>query len=482
MKFAAKLVLFAACLVGQIVSAETKTNSFVKLNDKAIYNRCHMQLVRRRPSSNDENLINLESKKMTGPQACMNLLAEAGMKENGQLFQQNERSLNILRTVQSLHSSWFPQKEFIRDDFDAVGYNIFDANEMGYHFTYNLLGKSEKASKIVTRKDSFRGLRVSEKKAQFLNQAGTADMYLNINVDWLLGDVDRKDVLKIKPKQVQFGNLVGLELMKVNENSYPYKQRKGEPLKFDLTNSLGAGVVGTRSYILLNTSLSQDSKSDGGLLSHRSWSKAVFHDLLCRNLPVVRQDDVGHEVYPNSKISFRKDKSCMRCHVSMDPMANSIRNVYEVRSSPKYGIFVASPRILAEVSPSHKPNKKMVDSDIDFYKRPTDGKLFFRTYDGKLINQSVSNVQDLGNALAKTDDFYICTAKKYFEFFTGVSVPIDDFASERYQTSDVELIGYREFVIKLGLDLKKSQSLQKMIGKIFESSIYQDLNYRVVDE
>jgi hypothetical protein len=197
---------------------------------------------------------------------------------------------------------------------------------------------------------------------------------------------------------------------------------------------------------------------------------------------VLRPDDVGNEVYPNSKIPFRKDKSCMRCHISIDPMANSIRHVYEVRSSPKYGIFVASPRILAEVSPSHKPSHEMVDSDTHFYKRPTEGKLFFRTYDGKLINQAVSSVQELGTALASTDDFYICTAKKYFEFFTGVSVPIDDYANESYQTDDTQLLAYREFVIKLGLDLKKSQSLQKMIGKIFESPIYQDLNYKVVDE
>lgn len=297
-----------------------------------------------------------------------------------------------------------------------------------------------------------------------------------------MGEVDLKDVLHIKPKQVQFGNLVGVEFMKKNENTYPYKERVGEPLKFDLTDSLGAGVIGTRAYVLLNTLQSQGSPSDGGLLSHRTWSKAVFHDLLCRGLPVVRLEDVGDEVYPNSKLPFRKDKSCMRCHVSMDPMANSIRHVYEVRSSPKYGEQSASPRILAEVLPTHTPNNEMLDTDLHFHKRPTTGKLFFRTYKGELINQPVNNVQELGEALAKTDDFYICTAKKYFEFFTGVSVPIDDYANENYQTNDVGLLSYREFVIKLGLDLKKSQSLQKMIGKIFESPIYQDLNYKAVDE
>ncbi len=467
----------------QNISAQQDTASFTKLTDTAVYYRCHMQLVRERPNENDKNLISLRNKKITGSQACNNLLLEASLQNDGNLVEKKPRALNILRTLQSLHSSWFHQKEFIRDEVDNTTYNIFDSNEMGYHFTYNLLSKSERVESVLTRKNSFRSRRFSLQKPLFLAEPAGSDIYQDINkADWIIGDVDLKDVLHIKPKQVEFGQLIGLEFMKKNENTYPYKVKLDESLNFDLTNNLGAGVIGTRSYILLNTLQKSGSPSDGGMLSHRSWSKAIFQDLLCRHLPVVRQEDVGEQVYPNSKLAFRKDKSCMRCHVSIDPMANSIRNVYEVRSSPKYGGDTATPRILAEVQQSHTKTYELQDADPHFHKRPTTGQLFYRTYNGELVNREVSNVQELGEALAEKDDFYICTAKKYFNFFTGINVSLDDFPNENYQTNDLELMSYRQFVINLGLDLKKSQNLKKMIAQIFESTIYQDLNYKVVHE
>lgn len=177
MKFAAKLFFLIACVTGQIAFAKSNANTFVKLSDTAVYYRCHMQLARSRPSQNDRNLISLRSKKITGPQACRNLLSEASMAKDGRLIQQKKQTLSILRNLQSLHSSWFPQKEFIRDEVDGVTYNIFDANEMGYHFTYNLLSKSEQASSILTRKNSFRGRRVSEQKSLFLNEPNSSDVY-----------------------------------------------------------------------------------------------------------------------------------------------------------------------------------------------------------------------------------------------------------------------------------------------------------------
>ena len=40
---------------------------------------------------------------------------------------------------------------------------------------------------------------------------------------------------------------------------------------------------------------------------------------------------------------------------------------------------------------------------------------------GKLINKTVNGTSELGAEIAKLDDFYVCKAKRYFEYFTGIS-------------------------------------------------------------
>jgi hypothetical protein len=163
----------------------------------------------------------------------------------------------------------------------------------------------------------------------------------------------------------------------------------------------------------------------------------------------------------------------------MDPMADTIRNVYEVRSKPKIGEGF-SVRILAEQKARLNSETEIQDADSDFHLRPAKGELYFRNYKDELISEKVDSLQGLGEALARTDDFYICMAKKYFEFFTGVSVDVQlKNKSEKFD-QDKYLQGHKDFVVQLGLDLKKEQSLKNILRKIIDSPFYKDSSYGVV--
>jgi hypothetical protein len=399
------------------------------LSETAIYYRCHSQLTRSRPSSDDLKLKKIRAGQITATQACIDLIDEAALDKTGSLVNQNKETnklgYKVLRNLQSLHASWFPLKDFIQDEVDAITFHLFDSNEMGYHLTYNLLAPNAKASELLTRPTSFKGVRASEHKPVYFVDLASPTQILEVDkAVWRLGESDVEAEQKIiKPNLVQFGQLVGLAPMKSNENTFEYVKKDKTSLTFDLTASLGAGILGTRSYILLNTNQKPNERSDGGLHSHRSWAKSVFQDLLCRSLPVVRSEDVIN-YFPEAKLSFRKSKTCMQCHVSMDPMADTVRNVYEVRSKPKQGEGF-SVRILAEHKARLSSETEVKDADPDFYLRPARGELYFRNYKDELVSEKVDSLQELGEALARTDDFYICMAKRYFEFFTGVSVAVE---------------------------------------------------------
>lgn len=243
------------------------------------------------------------------------------------------------------------------------------------------------------------------------------------------------------------------------------------PNSLDFRSSKGGGVLGTVPYLLLNSGRNNFETIDGGTRQHRRWSKAVFSDLFCRDIPVVRSSDAIVNIQANSTLPFRKGISCMQCHSSIDPMAQTQRN-----SSIKYSNGCDGNTSMSYV---HNENVTLpqeatsqVDSDNDFYKRPAKGKFYFRTYDGKLINQEVMGVDGMGEYIANVDDLYICAAKRYFQFFTGIDVPMFDAGDFSAPKLSAKQSIYRNMVIDMGLDLKKNQSLELLIRKIISSQAY----------
>ncbi|MBI3556005.1 MAG: hypothetical protein HY074_07065 [Deltaproteobacteria bacterium] len=425
-------------------------------------------------------LKKIKAGQLKGVDACMQLLDETGLGEPGKpppADAVDSRPFAILRTFQAFHASWFPVKDLVRHEADALTTNVYDSNEMGYHLTFNLFAANARYSQIVTGRKSFRGVRYRLQEAtNFLDGEGDG-VYLKFNArKWGLGSKENPGGTW-EPKLVEFGKLVGITPMKGGENRLRFREDKASAIReIEASKSLGAGILGTASYVLLTTTQVPKKKSDGGLSMHRSWSKAIFADLLCRNLPVVRKEDGADFVRPQSAISFRRSESCMQCHASTDSLAASIRNVMETWSAPRQeGVFIT--RILVPYKVEAPIETRSSDSDADFHRRPAQGRLFFRTYKGELYDRKVTGIDQVGHALADTDDLYLCAAKRYFGFMTGIDVALGDFSSGPLTETDPLSMRYRNFVIEQGLKLRQHQSLKRLIRGILESRFYAQSDY-----
>jgi hypothetical protein len=451
-----------------------------QLTQPEIFMRCYAQFVRTRPALADPLLLKVKTGQLKAIDACMQILSEVEVTPPRNISSQvnvDSRPFQVLRTFQALHMSWFPSKDFIRQETETPTTNFYDANEMGYHLTYSLFKNDVKFSDIVTRDKSFRGVRIPPVAPTYLVDPEGPGTYLKIDSRvWQIGDTKEKSV-NWKPKLVEFGKLVGIVSMLDQENPIEYTDKQGLRFQTDLSKSLGGGILGTVPFILLNTNLPQDQGSDNGMYMHRSWSKSVFSDLLCRSLPVLREEDVKSFVQEDSHLPFRKSTSCLQCHSTMDPMASVIRNTVDVRAGGvRDDIF--SPRVLVTYPQALPSIPSVGGRDRDFYRRPPTGQLYYRTYKGELVNKSLQDVKDLGKALAQSEDLYVCAAKRYFEFLTGIDVQIGDFTEEPFSNIERKFVVYRKFVVEQGLELQKHQSLKKLIQSILSSPFYSQHDYR----
>ena len=76
---------------------------------------------------------------------------------------------------------------------------------------------------------------------------------------------------------------------------------------------------------------------------------------------------------------------------------------------------------------------------------------------------------------------YQCEASRYLAHFTGVRVPLYDpgdpsnFATIDAENLETRLL--RRFIVEVGAELQRTQSLRGALVAILHSSIYRDRNY-----
>lgn len=440
-------------------------NAFSDSSDVFRFNRCYAQFTRHKVSSKNELLRQVKNSRVSGSEACLQLLSEAGLADSGKLKTQTDESISILRTFQSFHRSWFRAYNLNVLTPDYAVTDFFDSNEMGYHVTLSLFSDDYKFSNIVTSKVSYKGVRKADATPThiFDDQLGIPTLRKRT---WMRGDNMPWD-----PKLVSFGTLIGIE--KITDGANILKVRLGEDynikpdseegikIQVDANKTLGAGVLGSIPYLLLNSGQYRDHM-DGGLKIHRRWSQSVLNDLLCREMPVLKQKDVENLIDPKSNIAFRRSTQCMQCHATMDEMAGVIRNVqlfdtsHILTKNIVRGVFV------------HRTREK----STNYHSQPTKGSIYFRNYEDRVVKQNFESLEDFGNWLASTDDLYLCTAKKYFTFLTGLNVDIIA-AGNSENSPDLQANNERRsFVLEQALDFKKHQSLKKLVSKIIDSPYY----------
>ena len=443
------------------------------------FKKCYALFVRENPASSPL-LAQVKSGSISGTAGCMQLLDKGTLGSDDEIQKvsgvHDEVGMKVLKTFNILHQSFFEMASYatLMDSAEYGTQDIIDANEQAYHLTYVLLKRNEQYKNIVTRNTTLKSIRKSDKsqRTKRVHDFGPMIFYSgNIH------DGDSNNYRQWIPDFVTpTGKLVGITPLHDNNPAPTMPAPNNEYGGHDMNRHFGAGVIGTQSYLLANTAITFNESqrfSDGGIIVNRRWSKAVFGDLLCRPVPVLRNSDAVAEVNMNSNLPFRKGISCMGCHSSMDPMAGVLRNVMTLGTSRSDAGGHPAVRFFAKRDPSMGfIDHPVTDGNADYSKGLPDGRLRYRSFDGKLISEQVNDLDDLGEAIAAQEDLYACAAKRYFRFMTGITADLSDSGdinSPKLNQGDTEA---RNKVIQLGRELKAHQNLKQLLKSIIESDTF----------
>ncbi|MBT7609064.1 MAG: hypothetical protein HN576_04870 [Bacteriovoracaceae bacterium] len=444
------------------------------LNDIAIFYRCYSQITQKFPDPQLSQIAAVKAGK-DPITACLEIFDSASFANKTHTLKaanvNDDNAKAVLKTMHTLHFSWFAMQFYpeIASQYLTNVNNILDSSSPASFLTKSLFDNASPMSDIVSGTVSYRPIRVFENVPNApYNGTAIAD-YIFTNV-----------------KFASVGNLLGFEILPVDDTlDYSFDENQNPPESI-ITGTLtynkhfGGGLMGHQTYLIQNIkSNTFNPTPDGGVKTMRNWSRSVFNDLLCRALPAVRESDGASFVDLQSSITFRNSQSCVKCHTSMDQMAGVVRGaVY----SAKVGKFFnpGHSAFIEERTPT-QPSADIFPTAPDpaFRNRPPEGRLYYRTHNGTLVDQAVSNLQDLGTKIAAQDDMYNCMAKRYYQFFTGIDGDIGDIADPHHGTLSSEELVVRGIILNLGQQLKTHQNSRVLIETILRRPEYKKSNFNV---
>lgn len=465
------------------------------LSERAVYERCHAKLVRMTPDADDRLVAQVDSGALTGAQACQELLSLARMNASGRIppylanpekFRTAQR---IVHTMNDVHRSWFTRKTFAAESecSQSVTNSLIDAAEPAYFFTRALFHPSQLIDSAVLSTDSIRAIREVENPRRSILRSAITRPFIGFPEE---------------QEMISNGGLLGFALGSspmvrlVATDKAPGEVQLPVVASYPLMQNQGGGILGSQAYLLANFG------DDGTLFPDlekmpRNWARYVFRDLLCRELPVIRDEDAApYRVCDSPEcaiqvtkaqmanvLPFRQQNACVKCHASMDQLAGVVRNFRGYRTGTctfnppsrfsSYGMVKETP---TETSISTWDYKV----DVNYRKRPSLGRFLFRTHNNKLINKPIANLDQLGQVIANTEDFYICAAKRYYHYFTGINVDISPLSGALAPDQRF----YRARVIDLGRKLKSADAFNKdslkLIEAIFALPEYKRADFRLL--
>jgi hypothetical protein len=460
-------------LILSILSVTSLSVLSSDLNPVATFYRCYSQITGEYPSSTLATITEVKNGK-DPITACLEIFDLAKFADKTSFLENvtNPSAQAVLRTMNNLHSSWFATNHFpeIREKYITNTANVFDPSSPAMYFTKALFDQQSQYKNIISNTTTYRPIRI-------INTPPVSPWNLIPKEDYIFTDV----------KFAGASVLLGMETMAVNDTmDFTFLKQQAPATPEFISGTLtynthfGGGVLGSQPYLLQTVQANNlNPKFDGGVLTARKWSRAVFNDLLCRSLPVVREADGAAYVDVSSSIAFRQSMSCVKCHTSMDRMAGVTRGVVYDQSAGKFFNLGHSAFISQRTVDKSAADIFPTDPDADFYRRPTQGQLFYREHDGKLVDLAINNVEELGEKLSQEDGIYNCLAKRYYQFFTGISVDIGDIADPQHGILSQEELALRAIVLQLGQQLKTHQNPRMTIESILRRSEYRKSNYNV---
>ena len=451
------------------------------LNDLDIFLRCYAQLTGMDLDSNDQRIQNIKAMKLSGRYACRELFKSVALSDSGDLLSPSKEKQAIINRMHRIHSGFFlNQSLYVENnpDFTKVKENLLDPSSPALFFTKSLFNKDEKFDDIFRGKKNLTSVRNKVLSTQTQNTKLRPTLNLTQSIFGVSFDVS---------KYQKVGDLLGIADTPSFEIAYTAGPNYyvGSDGRIDFATAFGGGVLGSPTYLQNNLSLPTHGNGasapatnghwDGGIHIGRKWSVAIFKDFLCQDLPSLDPGDVlGPEFISSDSNAppFRNSAACSACHASMDQMAGAIRNIAYLPHGPKDAqagatTSIGTTELFAKlVSSSSQVEQWPFLPDPDYANRPPAGKLFYRTSEGKLVDEKFENIEQLGELLTQQNDVYRCVTKRYMEYFMGIKIPI------RSTIRDARKDLYLSELNRLSLGLKQHKNLNRLVDQVLMSNLY----------
>lgn len=479
----------------------------------------------------------LQEGTMTALELCEGLLDSATLRSSGRVAGElyGEPQL-VLQNLYDMHRSWFERgvwehMQGYNEDESRGTHDLFDSTEPALALTHALL-TAQPYREMVEGRGGYRALRqidptllddrshyllASRRLRQHLdNDAGAYLLIKRAGRSFRRSKPDTTRVVPL-PEPVQIGELMGItrESRSFFIDDYsPHTNKFTVPIdhgavhtlaasdapgmisRIDIFETHGSGILGLNSFLWINSGHDVGRAQDGALKMPRRWVQAFFQSLLCRELPAVRQSDIGEWVVDpltlpegSTAVAFRTSPTCVQCHATMDQMAMTARNLVVSQSEADYAAFPGpdgygpkttqvTGRFQAEFDDGYD---WPASADERFPRERPLGIVLFRSVTGELVREEVEGLEQVGPVIAAQPDMYQCAASRYLAHFTGVHIPLYDpgdpanFSTIDSESREVQVL--RRFVQEVGARLSETQSLRDALVAILRSDIYRDRNY-----
>jgi hypothetical protein len=503
------------------------------LEPLAFYARCYGHLTGRALPLNSPLRAGLKNGSIDPLVACKTLLDKGNLDPTShQVNTSDPEALHVIQQMVLMHRSWFNATDFTQmSGYEQNGtMDMFDPSEPALALTSILFqqgAQAEEYRQVFKESHGYYPIRVNdpvENAREYYHQttplpsriegeygAGHNSLpwisFRKTGVMWA-GDGTGSNTLVITPiyngevTGIQWDNRTGLftdydpMIIYYFVIRYSYATYGESATLSQMVAPIGAfqrnggGVLGSPVNMMLNWGQPPGQVVDGALKMPRRWIKNTMEAMLCKQFPTLRESDVLQFVDNSTvanKAPFRASSTCVQCHATFDNLAAVGRNFlvgatdYAANIDPISGFNIKDAHIMAKSTQLYPDSGKWSSTPVTNYRNQAPaGRIYFRDFSGKLIDQQVTGIQAAGDVLAETDDLYQCAAKRYFKYFTGLDVPLYDRGDVRYADTLSKITSkernLRIYIEKLAADFKNHQSSKKLIQTILSSDYYRDSN------
>ncbi len=463
------------------------SSAYGTISDKAQYLRCYQRLTGKSyfEIKSDKSKTAYEEVKSGDKdpiEACLELITSitidqgtgiaqnSNNKETKSLFNNFNQYFNDMFSVKDVNPSLLNCNRETLIDF-------IDPERKGLYFFRTLFTPDTKFSESVTAESTY----------QYKRSAGVPDTMSfklggkNKVSDFVI-DLSSNNTQAALPKLLEVGDIIGFKKADVLSLGAASNDLR------NWTNHYKGGVIGDKVYLRDHL---PNIAADGAVKLARNFGERFYKDFLCRDLPLVKPSDSRVFVDTDENAApFRQSVSCVGCHASIDRLVMGMSHIEHKRIRGGTCERVGSKFKLRGYSGVSKITNFTQDNsfwpssgDEDFKKYKNQGRIFYRSYKGELIDIGFHGAKELGNFLAQSEDFYICQAKRAYSYLTGVDVNLNIYKglNDEIALSEADKAHY-ETVITAGLGLKGHQSFTLLLKELMNSTSFKSQYYNRISQ